>query len=97
MLRLAIQALKSQPCNAGFVDVRNALPLAGSLQSGGAYRCDIRRAFARRGLGQSASQGSTNSNTDNVVAFNPPVSCDRLFASGFGLWQRTQATPCLDG
>ena len=39
------------------------------------------KAFARRGLGESADQGSTSSNGDNVEAFDVPVACEFLGAA----------------
>jgi hypothetical protein len=78
-----IQAIKSQACLPGLVDARNALLLADTTQTGGEYQCEIWQSFARRGLGLSASQGSANTNSDNVAAFDTPVACDKLFMNGF--------------
>lgn len=86
MLRLVLRALDRQPCNTGFVGARDALLVADTELYADTDRCLIWRAFARRGLGQSASQGSTTTNSDNTAAFDLPLSCDsdRIFTSGFG-------------
>ncbi|HRH37693.1 MAG TPA: M36 family metallopeptidase, partial [Flavobacteriales bacterium] len=56
-----------------FVDGRNAILQADVINNGGANQNIIWAAFARRGLGASASQGSTNSRTDQVEAFDTPL------------------------
>ncbi|MCC6769289.1 MAG: M36 family metallopeptidase [Bacteroidia bacterium] len=71
-LRLVMEGLKLQPCNPGFVDGRDAILKADELLYGSAYRCAIWNAFARRGLGLSASQGSRNSASDGTQAFDAP-------------------------
>jgi len=85
MLRLVLRALDRQPCNPGFVDARDALLLADTELYAGADRCLIWQAFGRRGLGQSATQGSIATNSDNTAAFDLPLTCnpDFIFASGF--------------
>ena len=49
--------------------------LASQTLYGGAYDCAIWRAFARRGVGFGAVQGSVNSITDQTPAFDLPPSC----------------------
>jgi hypothetical protein len=85
MLRLVLRALDRQPCNTGFVGARDALLLADTELHGGADRCLVWEAFARRGLGYSATQGSTFTNADNTAAFDLPPACDpdRIFDNGF--------------
>lgn len=74
-IQLVIDGLKLQPCQPGFVDSRNAILLADSINNGGANKDLLWKAFARRGLGFSASQGSSNSRSDGTQAFNlPPVT-----------------------
>ncbi len=75
-LQLVMDGLKLQPCNPGFVDGRDAILEADQLTNGGANRCIIWRAFAKRGLGVSALQGSTNSRFDGTEAFDVPVDCE---------------------
>jgi PKD repeat protein len=71
-MRLVIQGLKLQPCSPGFVDGRNAILDADTMLYGGQYSCLIWEAFAKRGLGLSASQGSATSRSDGTEAFNTP-------------------------
>jgi PKD repeat protein len=79
-MNLVTTALKLQPCSPGFVDGRNAILQADSILYAGANRCLIWRAFARRGLGASASQGNSNSRTDQVEAFDLPSVCQAPIA-----------------
>jgi subtilisin-like proprotein convertase family protein len=74
-LQLVVDGLKLQPCSPGFVDGRNAILLADQNNNGGANQCTIWEAFAKRGLGYSASQGSSGSRSDGTQAFNLPPAC----------------------
>lgn len=74
-MALVTEALKLQPCSPGFVDGRNAILAADDVLYGGIHKCLIWKAFARRGLGFSANQGSTASKTDGTQAFDMPVAC----------------------
>jgi extracellular elastinolytic metalloproteinase len=71
-LSLVINGLKLQPCNPGFVDGRDAILLADEILYGGLYKCAIWKAFADRGLGVSADQGSSDNFEDGVEAFDSP-------------------------
>jgi extracellular elastinolytic metalloproteinase len=71
-MQLVMDGMKLQPCSPGFVDGRDAILLADQLDYGGQYHCAIWNAFAKRGLGKSASQGSSNSYTDGVAAYDVP-------------------------
>jgi len=73
-LALVTEALKLQPCSPGFVDGRDAILAADVLLYGGANQCIIWDAFAKRGLGVSADQGSSNSRSDGTEAFDTPSS-----------------------
>ncbi len=77
-MQLVFDGMKLQPCSPGFVDARNAILLADQLRTAGANQCVIWAAFARRGLGESASQGSPASRTDGVAAFDVPNACQSL-------------------
>ncbi|HSH03120.1 MAG TPA: M36 family metallopeptidase, partial [Anaerolineae bacterium] len=74
--QLVMDGMKLQPCSPGFVDGRNAILQADVNLTGGANQCVIWAAFARRGLGFSASQGSSGSTGDGTEAFDMPPSCD---------------------
>lgn len=73
---IVMEGMKLQPCNPGFVDGRNAIIDADVALNGGANKCLIWEVFARRGLGFSASQGSSGSVADGDEAFDMPPSCD---------------------
>ena len=72
-MRLVIEGLKLTPCNPGFVDGRDAILAADQALYGGANQAYIWAAFARRGLGASASQGLSTSRSDQVEAFDTPL------------------------
>lgn len=69
-LKLVMEGMKLQPCSPGFVDGRNAILQADQLLYGGQYRCAIMAAFARRGLGFDADQGSSGSRSDGTAGFS---------------------------
>lgn len=71
-LALVIEGLKLQPCSPGFVDGRDAILAADVAIYGGANECIIWDAFAARGLGLSADQGSSGSRSDGTEAFDTP-------------------------
>lgn len=75
ILQLITDALKIQVCQPGFVDGRDAILIADELNNDGANKCMIWRVFARRGLGYSASQGSSQSRSDGDAAFDIPPTC----------------------
>lgn len=74
-LQLIVDGLALQSCNPGFVDGRDAILLADQLNNNGANECLIWKVFAKRGLGYSASQGSSFSRSDQVEAFDLPPAC----------------------
>ncbi len=71
-LQLITEGLRLQPCNPGFVDGRDAILAADVALYNGDHTDLLWAAFARRGLGIGASQGSSNSNGDNVEDFAEP-------------------------
>jgi uncharacterized repeat protein (TIGR01451 family) len=72
---MVIDGMKLVACNPGFVDARDAILLADQTNNGGANQCHIWGAFAKRGLGTSADQGSSSSTTDGTAAFDLPLEC----------------------
>ena len=70
--KLVIEGLKLQPCSPGYIDARNAILQADQNLYAGAHNCAIWAAFAKRGMGFSALQGSPNSATDQTPAFDLP-------------------------
>ncbi|WOH39058.1 M36 family metallopeptidase [Thalassotalea fonticola] len=77
-LQLVIDGLKMQPCSPGFVDARNAILLADQNNNAGANQCIIWEAFAERGLGFSAEQGSASNRSDGIEAFDVPLFCQEI-------------------
>lgn len=73
-MQLVMDGLKLQPCSPGFVTGRDAILMADQLSNGGANQCLIWDAFARRGLGLSATQGSPGNVNDGVEAFDVPTT-----------------------
>jgi extracellular elastinolytic metalloproteinase len=76
-LQYVIDGLKLQGCGPGLVVARDAI-IAGATTRGGGDECTLWAAFARRGLGYSAVQGTTDRN-DNTEAFDTHPSCKRNF------------------
>lgn len=74
-MNLVIEGLKLQPCGPGMIDGRDAILEADQLLYGGQHQCVIWEAFANRGFGASASQGSSNSRSDQTEAFDLPTAC----------------------
>lgn len=94
-LQLVMDGMKLQPCRPGFVDGRDAILQADQNNYEGMYQCYIWKAFAKRGLGYSASQGSGNSRSDGTEAFDMPptnildctnMGVDDLLTTEFNLY-----------
>ncbi len=75
-IKLVVEGLKQQQCNPGFLNSRNGILKADSILYGYANKCEIWAAFARRGMGASANQGSNLSATDQTAAFDIPAACN---------------------
>ena len=71
-LKLVMQGMKLQPCLPGFLDARNAILAADSILYNNKHKCAIWKAFAGRGMGYSAKQGSSGSVSDQVPATDLP-------------------------
>lgn len=65
-LRLVMDALKLQPANPSFTQARDAILTADTNLTGGANHLQIWQAFARRGLGEGASDGGSGSTAQIV-------------------------------
>ena len=79
-LNLYATGLKLTSCNPGFVSGRDGILAADRLlypdpasTTQGLHYSEIWRAFARRGVGFGASQGSTNSANDGTASFALPA------------------------
>ncbi|MEM7105143.1 MAG: M36 family metallopeptidase [Bacteroidota bacterium] len=73
--QLVIDGLKLIPCEPGYVDIRDGILLADSINYAGANQCLIWDIFAQRGLGFGADQGSSQSRADGTESFILPPSC----------------------
>ncbi len=71
-MAIITEGMKLQPCSPGFVDGRDAIFAADIAIYGGVNECTIWDAFAKRGLGVSADQGSSSSVSDGTEAFDTP-------------------------
>lgn len=71
---LVMTGMKMQKCSPGFLDARDAILAADLALYNGAHRCAIWSAFAKRGMGVGAVQGSSASATDQTASFDLPAS-----------------------
>jgi PKD repeat protein len=74
-MKLVLEGMKLQPCNPGFLDARDAILLADDILYNNAHRCLIWAAFARRGMGYYANQGSSGIAGDETEDFTIPPFC----------------------
>jgi extracellular elastinolytic metalloproteinase len=79
-IQYVMDGLKFQGCGPGLVVARDAIIAAADLLSDGGDTCTVWASFARRGLGYSAVQGTTNRN-DNSEAFDTHPACRRGFSA----------------
>ena len=80
-LKLVLTGEKLQKCSPGFLDSRDAILQADQVLYNGTYHCAIVSAFARRGMGFDAIQGSSNSTSDQTQGFSTEESNLRLSQS----------------
>lgn len=76
-VQLVMDGMKLQPCSPGFIDGRNAILLAETINNNGADTCLIQSVFARRGLGYLAQQNDSDNATDGIENFDPIPTCIR--------------------
>ena len=86
-IQAVVDGLKLQPCGPTFVTSRDAILQADQLNNGGTNACEIWDAFARRGVGFSASDGGGPTTLAVTEAFDLPPQCAPLqeifFFDGF--------------
>jgi len=68
ILQNIVDGLKLQPCRPSFVDARDAILQADTINYNGANLCLLWKAFAKRGLGEGAATGGFES-------FTVPADC----------------------
>ncbi|QIE60449.1 T9SS type A sorting domain-containing protein [Rasiella rasia] len=88
-LALVMEGLKLQGSSPGFEDGRDAILAADLAIYNGVNQCYIWEAFANRGMGASASQGSSASTTDGTPAFDLPAT--------IGGFENSIENACLNG
>ncbi|KAJ2392177.1 hypothetical protein GGI05_002740 [Coemansia sp. RSA 2603] len=71
-MQIILDAMKLQPCNPDFIQARDAIVQAENNLTGGKYKCDIWRAFSKRGLGPGAS---ATGGTKHVEDYAVPSGC----------------------
>ncbi len=74
-LRLVLEGMKLQGCNPGYIDARDAILAADKILYDTAYRCVIWEAFAGRGMGAKADQGSADTVGDETEDFSISNRC----------------------
>ncbi|KAF9090067.1 Fungalysin/Thermolysin Extracellular metalloproteinase 5 [Mortierella sp. AM989] len=77
VLQLVVDGLKLQPCTPSFIQARDAIIQAEKILTNGKYRCDIWKAFSKRGLGPKAKVVGANSPFGSVrtESFDLPKGC----------------------
>lgn len=93
-MQLITDGLKLQTCSPGFIDGRDAILMADELTNDGANKCLIWKAFAKRGLGYSANQGSSESTTDGTAAFDLPPACLLVTSSPTAAFSVSNTVTC---
>lgn len=73
MFQVVTEGMKLVPCSPGFVDMRDGILQADINIYGGIHLFELWEGFATRGLGELATQGSTNNQNDNTCDFNNPI------------------------
>lgn len=77
-MHLIMNGMKLQACSPGFIDGRDAILAADQMLYNSQHQCLIWDVFAKRGLGFSADQGSSNDRSDQTAAFDLPPAIDNL-------------------
>lgn len=74
-LRLVMDGMRYQGCSPGFVDGRDGILIADEVLYNGANQCLIWEVFARRGLGFSSDQGSSDNRNDGREGYDVAPQC----------------------
>lgn len=84
-LQLVIDGCKLQPSNPNFLQARDAILQADLVNNAGANQFALWQAFAKRGLGLSATAGISASDNQVTAAFDTPPALDTADPAGEGL------------
>ncbi len=72
MMQLATDGMKLGPANPNFLQARDGILLADQVDNGGANRNELWAAFAKRGMGSSATSPSSSTTTGLQEAYDVP-------------------------
>lgn len=84
-IQLVVDGCKLQPSSPTFLQARDAILQADLVNNGGVHQFAIWQAFAKRGLGLSATAGANASDNQVTAAFDVPPSLDIAEPSNDGL------------
>ena len=84
-LQLVVDGCKLQPSKPNFIQARDAILQADLANNSGRNQFAIWQAFARRGLGLSATAGTTVNDNLVTAAFDVPDSLDSAKPAGDGV------------
>ncbi len=73
-MAIVTEGLKFTPCSPGFVDARDGIIEAARQIYGQQIQCYLWEAFAKRGIGAYASQGSSENQFDQIPSFETPYA-----------------------
>ena len=97
-MKLVMEGMKLQPCSPGFIDARTAIITADQNLYGGSHLCAIWTAFAKRGMGFGALQGSAGNAADGTASFAmPPAPSVTSQPTGVTVCAGTNATFTITG
>ncbi len=74
-VQLMMDGMKLSPCEPGYLDLRDAVLKADTINNNAENSCMIWGVFARRGMGYFADQGTTESSTDQLENFDSFPLC----------------------
>jgi uncharacterized repeat protein (TIGR03803 family) len=85
ILQLVTDAMKLSPANPNLLQSRDAVIQADLVSSGGANRIELWAAFAKRGMGASATSPASSTTTGVVEAFDVPDDLNVSPAAGIAV------------
>ena len=94
-MRLVIEGMRLQNCSPGFIDARDGILKADELLYQNAHHCAIWEAFAKRGLGAYADQGSSENSSDQTEDFSMPNTCLTAVVAPTALFSVSSAIDCF--
>ncbi|KAF9585256.1 Fungalysin/Thermolysin Extracellular metalloproteinase 5 [Lunasporangiospora selenospora] len=79
VLQIVVDGMKLQPCTPSFIQARDAIIQAEKILTKGKYRCDIWKAFSKRGLGPKAKVIGANSPFGSIrtESYELPSTCEK--------------------